>query len=264
MKIASLFAGAAAIALIASSAQAGEIHRGQYQLFGSTQNVGITNTGIGFVDAIARGYADANLANAGGVLGPISDTFSAWHAYGNSTGDNGTAESSDHAQFTLKGKVNTDCALYSGSSQSHTLDFGTLGIYASDNTGPANAFDMVDDATVSIYTNLAGCNTANNVVLSKNSVQGLVNTGNTGGFDTNVFQKNLPFKVVANYTAGTDGVEEAGSPQTLTADVGDLSATRAHGAWKSPLALHVTIPAPTASLLAGDYSGWVRVEISAQ
>ena len=257
MKIRAIAFGASVAVLAATSATAGDIAHGEWARHVNGALV------TGWTNAAQDPWNNdaANRLNA--QTGNLPE-ISAIYFLGSSSGDNGTAEGSDHAQFTLKGKVNTDCALYSGSSQSHTLDFGTLGIYASDNTGPANAFDMVDDATVSIYTNLAGCNTANNVVLSKNSVQGLVNTGNTGGFDTNVFQKNLPFKVVANYTAGTDGVEEAGSPQTLTADVGDLSATRAHGAWKSPLALHVTIPAPTASLLAGDYSGWVRVEISAQ
>ena len=243
--------GAAAIALLASSAQAGIINQGEYQIGSLT------------VSPMFASTKAANLVNAGGGLGPVSDIFSAWHSVGVSAGDIGTAIGNDGATFTLKGKVNTDCAFYSGSSQAHTLDFGTLGIYATDNTGPALAFDMVAPATVSIYTNLAGCNTANTITVTKGSVDGLVNSANTGGYDSNVFTNKLPFKAVVNYTAADHNDVAAGSVQTLTADVNDLSDFDTHGAWKSPLALHVTIPAPSASLLAGDYSGTVSVEIAA-
>ncbi|WP_461344649.1 hypothetical protein, partial [Brevundimonas sp. GN22] len=150
-------------------------------------------------------------------------------------GNNGSASGSDGATFTLKGKVDTDCAFYSGSAQSHELDFGTLGIYASDNTGPGLAFDMVAPASVAIYTNLAGCNTANTVKLTKNHVDGLRNTGNTGGYDTAVFTANLPFTAAASYTAVAQGAQSNGTVQTLTAGLNQLDAQNTHGAWKSPL-----------------------------
>lgn len=74
--------------------------------------------------------------------------------------------------FTLKGAVSTDYAYYTGNA-STTIDFGTIGIYASDDTGPANAFDMTAPANVTIDTNLAGCNTSNTVTVS-DDIRGLV------------------------------------------------------------------------------------------
>src|SRR5690606_36226672 len=118
----------------------------------------------------------------------------AWHALGNAADDNGTAASSEKASFTLTGSVSTDCAYYSGDNAAETLNFGQLGIYASDNTGPAAAFTMVDDAEVTIDTNLAGCNTANTVRIEKTELSGLVNA-NPGAYDTNVFLANLPYRI---------------------------------------------------------------------
>ncbi|WP_228763801.1 hypothetical protein, partial [Brevundimonas sp. SPF441] len=80
---------------------------------------------------------------------------------------------------------------YTGNA-STTIDFGTIGIYASDDTGPANAFDMTAPANVTIDTNLAGCNTSNTVTVSKNDIRGLVNNSGAG-YDSNVFQANLPY-----------------------------------------------------------------------
>ncbi|WP_242913981.1 hypothetical protein [Brevundimonas pishanensis] len=253
MKISHILAGAAAIALVGSAANAGTINQGQFSVPGTNNHV---NVGGGLLGL-------GNLGNAGGGLGGISQTFSAWHAVGASAGNNGSASGSDGATFTLKGKVDTDCAFYSGSAQSHELDFGTLGIYASDNTGPGLAFDMVAPASVAIYTNLAGCNTANTVKLTKNHVDGLRNTGNTGGYDTAVFTANLPFTAAASYTAVAQGAQSNGTVQTLTAGLNQLDAQNTHGAWKSPLSLTVTIPVPSKALLAGTYNGSVAIEISA-
>ena len=60
---------------------------------------------------------------------------------------------------------------------------------------------MVDDAEVSIDTNLAGCNTANTVTIAKTDLNGLVNAG-ASSYDSNVFQANLPYQVTASYVAG--------------------------------------------------------------
>lgn len=188
--------------------------------------------------------------------------MSAWHAFGGSQGDNGTAANNDGATFTLKGVVSTDCAYYSGSSNSQTIDFGTIGIFASDNTGPAAAFDMTAPANVTIDSNLAGCNTSNTVTLSKSDIRGLVNNS-AAGYDTNVFQANLPFSVTANYTAGAVGVAGAASPTSLVLTAASNSVSAQHGAWKSAMALNVNIPVPSKSLLAGSYQGDLTVNIAA-
>ena len=183
-------------------------------------------------------------------------------AFGGAQGDNGTAAGDDGATFTLKGMVSTDCAYYSGSSTSQTIDFGTIGIYASDNTGPAAAFDMTAPANVTIDSNLAGCNTSNTVTLSKSDIRGLVNNS-SAGYDTNVFQANLPFSVTANYTAGDVGVAGSASATSLVLPTGSNSVSKQHGAWKSAMALNVNIPVPSKSLLAGSYEGDLTVNIAA-
>ena len=198
----------------------------------------------------------ANAKNAGAQ-------YSSWHADGFSNQNNGSAAMNDGATFTLKGNVTKDCSFYSGSSTNQTLDFGTLGIYASDNTGPAAAFDMVAPASVTVYTNLAGCNTANSVTITKNSADGLINSGNAGGYDSNVFQANLPFSVEAKYTAAAHNSIANGSPQTLDVSSTALSNVANHGAWKSPFSLAVNIPVASKALLAGNYEGTVAVQIQA-
>ncbi|KPC86425.1 hypothetical protein ADL35_11490, partial [Streptomyces sp. NRRL WC-3753] len=75
---------------------------------------------------------------------------SAWHAIGLAAGDTETASLSDGATFSLKGAVSKDCAYYSGDNSTESFDFGTLGIYAGDNTGPNAAFTMVAPAVLTI------------------------------------------------------------------------------------------------------------------
>ena len=250
MKLVKLVSAAAVAALIASPAAAGEIHRGQFHsyLLNTTLNTGVLTR-------------NANLLNAQGQFGGVSQVWSAWHARGASAGDRGTASTTEGATFTLKGSVTKDCAFYSGTGN-HTLDFGTIGIYANDTAGPALALDMVDDAEVTIYTNLAGCNAANEVKLAKNDIRGLVNNS-SDGYDTNVFQANLEYTVDATYTAGPRGQAVAASSQTLSVAANADQASRQHGAWKSPMAIAVKIPVPSKSLLAGNYEGNLTVQIQA-
>ncbi|WP_312136332.1 hypothetical protein WEU32_10545 [Brevundimonas sp. BH3] len=247
MKISALLSAAAVAALIASPAAAGSINQGEWfsHLF-QTHVDSPPFAGLNLIDAQTAG-----------------SPWSAWHAVGSSQGNNGTASMNDGATFTLKGNVTKDCSFYSGSSTSQTLDFGTLGIYASDNTGPAAAFDMVAPATVTVYTNLAGCNTANSVTITKNSADGLINSGNNGGYDSNVFQANLPFSVEAKYTAAAHNAVANGSQQTLSVASTALSNVANHGAWKSPFSLAVNIPVASKALLAGNYEGTVAVQIQA-
>lgn len=241
MKIASILAGVAVAALTASAASAGDINQGQTQLLGSTDNVG---------GGILGGLNNLN-AKWGGS--PVSS----WHAVGESAGDNGTAEHEAGAKFTLKGKVSTDCAYYSGTGD-QVLDFGTIGIYASDNTGPAAAFTMTDDASVEINSNLAGCNTVNTVTVSKVNMV----SDNTGGYDASIFRNDLPFSVTAGYKAGATNGTSA-SNQSWTVATNQASDFRQHGAWKSAMSLKVNIPQQQKALLAGNYTGSVTVTISA-
>ena len=255
MKLASLLAGVAAVALTAGAASAQDINVGQTQRIGGVNGTYTYNFNPGTVAEIDHGR---NIERAKG----LRSGGSSWHAIGNAADDNGTAEGSDGATFTMTGSVSTDCAYYSGNNNTETLNFGQIGIYASDETGPAAAFTMVAPATLTVDTNLAGCNTANTVRVYKTDIRGMVN--NTGSaYDTDVFQANLPYTIAARYTASGTGAPAAGTPQVLNVAADVDQATRQHGAWKSPMALDVVIPVPGKALLAGAYSGTFGVTISA-
>ncbi|WP_374515225.1 hypothetical protein, partial [Brevundimonas sp.] len=96
MKIASILAGVAAVAITAGAASAQDINKGQTHIFGNDVNI----QGGGFFADLA---AAANRANANWDNSPISS----WHAYGNAVNNNGTAANSDGATFTLQGTVST-------------------------------------------------------------------------------------------------------------------------------------------------------------
>lgn len=251
MKTTQVFAtvAAATLVLAAGAATAGDINQGQ-----SWQpHVGLTEFNLN--DSAA---ANGNYDNARSTAGyPV-----AWHAKGRSGADNGTAQASDGASFTLTGRVSTDCAYYSGNNNSETLDFGTIGIYATDINGPINAFKMVTPANVTIATNLAGCNTANTVRIAKTDVRGLV-SDNVSGWDSDVFQNNLPYSVTARYKASAPGAPNAGTDQVLVVSGAVDQNSRQHGAWKSAMALDVTIPRADKALVAGTYTGTFGVTISA-
>lgn len=256
MKLASLMAGAAALALVAAPAMADTINQGSAVGGFSKGNYGAYTSANGTTD---MGFIDFVKNNG---LGGQDSGISVFTATGSSAANNGTASNNDGATFTLKGAVSTDCAYYTGNA-STTIDFGTIGIYASDDTGPANAFDMTAPANVTIDTNLAGCNTSNTVTVSKNDIRGLVNNSGAG-YDSNVFQANLPYSVTGTYTAGAVGSTAAatnGNYINLAANANSTSAS--HGAWKSAMALNVNIPVPSKSLLAGAYEGQLTVNIQA-
>lgn len=252
MKISTLLTSVAAFAVIGTAAQADSISRGEFYqpgwLFFPGTNEAPSNP-LEHASTLARSVN-------------VNASTSAWYALGGSLGNNGTVSLRDGATFTLKGHVNRDCSFYSGSSTTQSLDFGTLGIHATDNS-PSAAFDMVAPADVVVTTNLAGCNTANTVKITKNSVLGLINSGNSAGYDDTVFQANLPFRVDAVYKAVDLNDVGPGAIATLSVPADDDEESATHGAWKSAMALNVFIPVPSKSLLAGTYNGSVKVEITA-
>ena len=262
-KFASLMAGAAALAMIAAPAMAGTVYQGS--VTGTVQITPPISTPFGTIPGVSFTGTSNNTTIVGiaDALNPgVNSNVSLITISGSSANNNGTASNNDGATFTLKGAVSTDCAYYTGNA-STTIDFGTIGIYASDDTGPANAFDMTAPANVTIDTNLAGCNTSNTVTVSKNDIRGLVNNSGAG-YDSNVFQANLPYSVTGTYTAGAVGSTAAatnGNYINLAANANSTSAS--HGAWKSAMALNVNIPVPSKSLLAGAYEGQLSVNIQA-
>ena len=86
MKIATLLAGVAAIALTASAASADTIDRGQFVHQVSGVTVGVADYWLPFNRLRAQGNPDPTDQHR---------DQSAWHAFGGSQGDNGTAAGAD-------------------------------------------------------------------------------------------------------------------------------------------------------------------------
>jgi hypothetical protein len=250
-KIATLLAGVAVLAMTASAASAQSI---AINSKGQTQFLGFTVSNNGGALGLANGI-NANNGNS-----PISS----WQGTTISVGNVGTVSSSDGATFSLTGNVTEDCAFYTGNSGSLSFDFGQIGVYVSDNTGPAAAFTMVAPATMNFDTNLAGCNTPNAITIAKTNAAGMVNSTG-GGYDSAVFTNTLPYEVEASYTAANGTGTGVGGLKTLTvaANDADGSSTVSHGAWKSNMDILVTVPQATQALLAGNYAGTFTVTIAA-
>ncbi|WP_333612020.1 hypothetical protein [Brevundimonas bullata] len=257
MKIASILAGVAIAAMTASAASADIISQGQWTNNGPVFGVvvpGFTRD----VPSFLGGLSSTNIARAANANSQVS----AWHAVGVSVGDVG-AVGNEAASFSLEGSVSKDCVYYSGDNSAETFDFGTLGIYAGDNTGPNAAFTMVAPAVLTIQTNLAGCNTNNTVKLSR-TANDMVNAS-TAGYDQAVFTNKLPYSVTASYKGSSQsgGAGAAINRDQLLAE-GAPESVQANGAWKSPMTLAVVVSQPTQALLAGDYAGTFSLTITAQ
>ncbi len=174
----------------------------------------------------------------------------------------GAASDSSGATFNLSATVAEDCSFYTGGGDVD-VDFGTLGIYNTSAQGLANAFRMTGDATATVVTSVAGCNTANSVEVVKSGRALGMRTDNASGFDTNTFQANLPYRVTASYTA-TDGMlTGAGVPRRVRVNTGEGRDAQRQGAFKSPMTLEFYVPAAQKALVAGEYTDSVEVTLSA-
>lgn len=160
--------------------------------------------------------------------------------------------------------MSKDCSYYGGSSTSHTLDFGTIGVNTQAATSVNNAFDMVSAATATVNSTTAGCNFNNTVKVSKaNGTQGLLNSA-AGGYDSNEFQANIPYTATVSFTGTTNQAgPQAGSPQSVSAGTGVASTTGNFGAWRSAMTLNINAPAPNLALVAGNYQDTLTVELKA-
>jgi hypothetical protein len=266
MKFASVLAAAAAatLALAATAASAGpEIHRGATtrSLIGNTPN--LINQALG----TAINYTGST-RDTGFLVGPVTAAVNSganlhpgialFTMDSNGFADNqGTANTSSTATFSLTGSVTPDCAYYTGGTATN-VDFGQIGINAQDNN-PDAAFEMVSsDRTLDINSNLAGCNTKNTVTVTKSD---LTNTAAVG-FDAAQFTNVIPVELTAKFTAGDVGANSA-SPKTLSLlTLGTQTTNGTYGAWKSSLNMQVKMINPGKGLLAGSYNGSVGVTIA--
>ena len=272
MKFASVLAAAAAatLALTATAASAGDaVHRGATtrSLTGNTPHLinqalgtainyqGATNAGL-----VLPGGATATpvyaAVQSGANLNPGIALFT---MDSNGFADNqGTANVSSGATFSLTGSVTPDCAYYTGGTDT-AVNFGRIGINAQDNN-PDAAFEMVGgDRTLDINSNLAGCNTKNTVTFSKSDLT----NASAAGFDGAQFTNVIPVELSAKFVAGDVGVTVNATEKTVQLlQPGNQTVPNTYGAWKSYLNMAVKMKNPGKGLLAGSYNGSVGVTIA--
>lgn len=166
--------------------------------------------------------------------------------------------------FNLTGSVNKDCSFYAGNDASATnIDFGVIGVRTGNNENVNSAFEMVGPAFANIETLTAGCNFNNEVSITKNNVDGLVNSA-AGGYDTDEFQANIPYSVAANWTGVPVNTVTSGTGQSLNVSTSQLSNTKQQGAWRSNMTINFNAPAITnKGLVAGTYAGTTTLVLSA-
>ncbi|MGN6287634.1 MAG: hypothetical protein ACTHNA_00055 [Sphingopyxis terrae] len=166
--------------------------------------------------------------------------------------------------FNLTGSVNKDCSFYAGNDSSATnIDFGVIGVRTGNNENVNSAFEMVGPAFANIETLTAGCNFNNEVSITKNNVDGLVNSA-AGGYDTDEFQANIPYSVSAAWTGVPVNTVTSGTGQSLNVSTSQLSNTKQQGAWRSNMTINFNAPAITnKGLVAGTYAGTTTLVLTA-
>lgn len=164
--------------------------------------------------------------------------------------------------FTLKGHVSADCSFYNGSSSSHTIDLGTIGIRTGDADNVTIAFNQAAAATAHVDTATAGCNTKNTVTISEaNAGSGLVNTATTT-YDTDQFTTKIPYALTASWT-GAGLSTTHGSTQSLVIPASSSGAAfKTGGAWRSAFNMDVTVPPQSLGLVAGNYQDQITVTLA--
>lgn len=204
------------------------------------------------------------IAQAGFELGIANNIGTRYTATANAPNDSVTADDNIDVVFTLSGSVNKDCSFYAGNNAAaRQINFGVIGVKTGDNENNDTAFEMVGDAVADIDTVTAGCNTNNVVEVNKNDVRGLVNN-NPGGYDTNEFQANIPYRVRARWTGVALNAQTAGTQQTLNVSTTQNAGQLQQGAWRSNMEIDIVAPAITdKGLVAGDYTGTTTVTLRA-
>lgn len=223
-----------------------------------------------------RHYAagPVTLTNPSGLGGAIAATLfelginngigTRYTANADAPSDTETATPTVTTQFSLSGSVNRDCSFYAGNTAAaRNIDFGVIGVRTGNNENVGSAFEMVGPAIADVETLTAGCNTNNVVEISKNDVRGLVNN-NPGGYDTNEFQANIPYRVEASWTGVALNAQTTGSAQTLTVPTTGNAGQLQQGAWRSDMDIRFVAPAITdRGLVAGNYVGTTTVVLRA-
>lgn len=241
----------AAVALVSmggvAQAQTAEVHYAGGPVSPLTNPTGLALIGAGL--------------NELALLGGIGTRYT---AFADAPSDTTPATPVVTVAFKLTGKVNKDCSFYAGNSPSNNIDFGVIGVRTGNNENVNQAFEMVGKAEAEIKTLTAGCNFNNTVELSKaNGILGLKNNA-PGGFVSDDFQANLPYKVKARWTGTTNQAgPSAGSNQDLEVALNQAGATKSQGAWRSALSIGIEAPVADKALVAGNYEDTLTLKLSA-
>ncbi|WP_292051155.1 MULTISPECIES: hypothetical protein [unclassified Brevundimonas] len=261
MKLSSILCGAAAVALLATSAQA---HGYGLPGHGNPPSAPLEKWGEHVTNPDTprhQDYGNYNGTTWDGV--PSTNIESRWAANRTVRGNIGDAGTKDGATFTLRGTVTPHCVFYTGTNDNLSFNFGQIGVYASENHGPALAFDQVAGASLHFRTNLAGCNTKNKVQLSR--TQASLKTTPQFGYDSLHFTTEIPYSVKASFRAPGDAASSTtATDRLLQMTAGQTSpAPVTFGAWKSPMTIIVDLGKADKSLVAGEYTGSFNVVIQA-
>jgi hypothetical protein len=163
--------------------------------------------------------------------------------------------------FTLNGTVTKDCSFYAGTSTSHTINLGQIGVRNGNTETTATAFTQAAPFNFDIQTTSAGCNFDNTVSLTK-SANGLVNAA-PGGYDSSEFTAKIPYKATVGVSKAVNaGATGTGIYHAFVVDVADSSGSMHLGAWRSGLTLNVNAPAQTLGLVAGTYTDTITLTLA--
>lgn len=178
-------------------------------------------------------------------------------------GNTETATPTVSTAFSLEGTVSKDCSFYTGGTSAQAIQLGTIGVTTGNNVNTNIAFNQVSDINVAINTTTAGCNTNNQITITKgNGVAGLLNSAATS-YDSNQFTNKIPYSVKAAWVGvGLVGPATGGN-LSLTAATTDSFKAVTVGAWRSALDLTINAPTQSKGLIAGTYSDTVTVELKA-
>jgi hypothetical protein len=218
----------------------------------------LTNPANTILGNVAKAAADLAVTNG------IGTRYTATSTSSNNT-DTASGTSNVDTVFTLSGTVSKDCSFYAGNTAgAQSINFGTIGVKTGNNENVGAAFEMAGAATAKVESLTAGCNANNEVVLTKSSALGLVNSA-PGGYDSDQFQANIPYSVKASWKGVALNETTTGTPQTLevVANNGTLN-SKTQGAWRSAMTIDFNAPAiADKGLVAGTYSGTTTLTLRA-